>query len=163
MAPGKLRFSILQGNCTSCKGLNDAKDYAHVRSALKILMFSDAENWDLSKLLAAILHLGNVEFMGNVPPKRHPLGWKSGGGKAGAGGGRNLSGFSPKELTEVMWFNPVLEKYIKSFSYDFGGFVGLKGRCQGLGSSKGETPTFIWDPKGYPLRVWVNQNKQNLA
>lgn len=102
MAPGKLRFSILQGNCTSCKGLNDAKDYAHVRSALKILMFSDAENWDLSKLLAAILHLGNVEFMGNVPPKWHPLGWKSGGGKAGAGGGRNPSGFSPKELTEVM-------------------------------------------------------------
>lgn len=103
VAPGKLRFSILQGNCTSCKGLNDAKDYAHVRSALKILMFSDAENWDLSKLLAAILHLGNVEFMGNVPPKWHPLGWKSGGGgKAGAGGGRNPSGFSPKELTEVM-------------------------------------------------------------
>lgn len=66
VAPGKLRFSILQGNCTSCKGLNDAKDYAHVRSALKILMFSDAENWDLSKLLAAILHLGNVEFMAAV-------------------------------------------------------------------------------------------------
>lgn len=69
-----LRCPILQGNCTSCEGLNDAKDYAHVRSAMKILMFSDSENWDLSKLLAAILHLGNVEFMGNavsaqtVPP-----------------------------------------------------------------------------------------------
>lgn len=85
------------------------------------------------------------------------------GGKAGAGGGRNPSGFSPKELTEVMRFNPVLEKHIKSFCYDFGGFAGLKGRCQGLGSSKGETPTFIWAPKGYPLRVRVNQNKQNLA
>ncbi|XP_036093884.1 unconventional myosin-VIIb isoform X3 [Rousettus aegyptiacus] len=57
---------LTTGNCTSCKGLNDAKDYAHVRSALKILMFSDAENWDLSKLLAAILHLGNVEFMAAV-------------------------------------------------------------------------------------------------
>ncbi|XP_016057170.1 PREDICTED: unconventional myosin-VIIb [Miniopterus natalensis] len=55
-----------QGNCTSCEGLHDAQDYAHVRSALKILMFSDAENWDLSKLLAAILHLGNVEFMAAV-------------------------------------------------------------------------------------------------
>ncbi|XP_036740230.2 unconventional myosin-VIIb isoform X1 [Manis pentadactyla] len=54
------------GNCTSCEGLNDAKDYAHVRSAMKILMFSDSENWDLSKLLAAILHLGNVEFMAAV-------------------------------------------------------------------------------------------------
>ncbi|XP_015422968.1 PREDICTED: LOW QUALITY PROTEIN: unconventional myosin-VIIb [Myotis davidii] len=55
-----------QGNCTSCEGLDDAKDYAHVRSALKILMFSDAEHWDLSKLLAAILHLGNVEFTAAV-------------------------------------------------------------------------------------------------
>ncbi|XP_067598359.1 unconventional myosin-VIIb isoform X1 [Pseudorca crassidens] len=57
---------LTMGNCTSCEGLNDAKDYAHVRSAMKILMFSDSENWDLSKLLAAILHLGNVEFMATV-------------------------------------------------------------------------------------------------
>ncbi|XP_039109102.1 unconventional myosin-VIIb [Hyaena hyaena] len=57
---------LTKGNCTSCEGLNDAKDYAHVRSAMKILMFSDSENWDLSKLLAAILHLGNVEFMAAV-------------------------------------------------------------------------------------------------
>lgn len=73
----ELRCPILQGNCTSCEGLDDAKDYAHVRSALKILMFSDAEHWDLSKLLAAILHLGNVEFMGNVPLK-HPWGGRVG-------------------------------------------------------------------------------------
>ncbi|XP_019480078.1 PREDICTED: unconventional myosin-VIIb isoform X1 [Hipposideros armiger] len=57
---------LTMGNCTSCEGLDDAKDYAHVRSALKILMFSDSENWDLSKLLAAILHLGNMEFMAAV-------------------------------------------------------------------------------------------------
>ncbi|XP_077009590.1 unconventional myosin-VIIb [Tamandua tetradactyla] len=50
------------GSCISCEGLDDAQDYAHVRSAMKILMFSDAEHWDLSKLLAAVLHLGNVEF-----------------------------------------------------------------------------------------------------
>ncbi|XP_055966328.1 unconventional myosin-VIIb isoform X1 [Sorex fumeus] len=57
---------LTMGNCTSCEGLNDAKEYAHVRSAMKILMFSDSENWDLSKLLAAILHLGNVKFMAAV-------------------------------------------------------------------------------------------------
>ncbi|KAM6260380.1 unconventional myosin-VIIb [Spheniscus humboldti] len=50
------------GNCMSCDSRNDAKDYAHIRSAMKILMFSDSEHWDISKLLAAILHLGNVEF-----------------------------------------------------------------------------------------------------
>ncbi|XP_049629050.1 unconventional myosin-VIIb [Suncus etruscus] len=59
-------YYLTMGNCTSCEGLNDAKDYAHVRSAMKILMFSDSENWDLSKLLAAILHLGNVKFMAAV-------------------------------------------------------------------------------------------------
>ncbi|XP_045414792.1 unconventional myosin-VIIb isoform X1 [Lemur catta] len=57
---------LTMGNCTSCEGLSDANDYAHVRSAMKILQFSDSENWDLSKLLAAILHLGNVEFMAAV-------------------------------------------------------------------------------------------------
>ncbi|XP_062055076.1 unconventional myosin-VIIb [Lepus europaeus] len=57
---------LTMGNCTSCEGLDDAKDYAHVRSAMKILQFSDSENWDVSKLLAAILHLGNVEFMAAV-------------------------------------------------------------------------------------------------
>ncbi|KAF4026282.1 hypothetical protein G4228_018407 [Cervus hanglu yarkandensis] len=57
---------LTMGNCTSCEGRNDAKDYAHVRSAMKILMFSDSENWDLSKLLATILHLGNVEFMAAI-------------------------------------------------------------------------------------------------
>uniref|UniRef100_A0A8C2RZE7 Myosin VIIB n=1 Tax=Capra hircus TaxID=9925 RepID=A0A8C2RZE7_CAPHI len=61
-----MKYHLLGGNCTSCEGLNDAKDYAHVRSAMKILMFSDSENWDLSKLLATILHLGNVEFMAAV-------------------------------------------------------------------------------------------------
>ncbi|XP_060034081.1 unconventional myosin-VIIb [Erinaceus europaeus] len=59
-------YYLTMGNCTSCEGLNDAKDYAHLRSAMKILMFSDSENWDLSKLLAAILHLGNVKFMAAV-------------------------------------------------------------------------------------------------
>uniref|UniRef100_A0A8B9BN79 Myosin VIIB n=1 Tax=Anser brachyrhynchus TaxID=132585 RepID=A0A8B9BN79_9AVES len=53
---------LTTGNCTSCDGRNDAKEYAHIRSAMKILMFSDSEHWDISKLLAAILHLGNVEF-----------------------------------------------------------------------------------------------------
>uniref|UniRef100_A0A669R3P7 Myosin VIIB n=1 Tax=Phasianus colchicus TaxID=9054 RepID=A0A669R3P7_PHACC len=57
---------LTMGNCTSCDSRNDAKEYAHIRSAMKILMFSDSEHWDISKLLAAILHLGNVEFEGKL-------------------------------------------------------------------------------------------------
>lgn len=89
----------MQGGCTSCEGLDDANEYARVRSALKILLFSDSENWDLSKLLAAILHLGNVQFMGNAPPKLHPV------GGTGTGGGKSL-GISPKEPAKSMWSNP---------------------------------------------------------
>ena len=124
----KLRGMILQGNCTSCEGLDDAKDYAHVRSALKILMFSDSENWDLSKLLAAILHLGNVEFTGNTPPNSIPWGKRVGEPRKEEkeiSQGSHLN----KERTEVMWSNLVVEKCFASFSYNFGGLVGLRKRC----------------------------------
>ncbi|XP_063162991.1 unconventional myosin-VIIb isoform X2 [Candoia aspera] len=57
---------LTMGKCTFCEGRNDAKEYAHICSAMKILMFSDSEQWTISKLLAAILHLGNVEFEGVV-------------------------------------------------------------------------------------------------
>ncbi|XP_044525079.1 unconventional myosin-VIIb [Gracilinanus agilis] len=53
---------LTMGHCMSCEGRNDIKDYASLRSAMKVLMFSDSENWNISKLLASILHLGNVEF-----------------------------------------------------------------------------------------------------
>uniref|UniRef100_A0A4W6DJT9 Myosin VIIBa n=1 Tax=Lates calcarifer TaxID=8187 RepID=A0A4W6DJT9_LATCA len=53
---------LTMGNCTSCEGRDDVKEYAHFRSALKILMFTENDSWEISKLLAAILHLGNVDF-----------------------------------------------------------------------------------------------------
>uniref|UniRef100_A0A8C4QER6 Myosin VIIAb n=1 Tax=Eptatretus burgeri TaxID=7764 RepID=A0A8C4QER6_EPTBU len=39
-------------------------EYANIRSAMKILNFTDGEHSDICKLLAAILHLGNIEFEG---------------------------------------------------------------------------------------------------
>lgn len=53
-----------QGNCTSCDGRDDVKEFAHFESALKILTFTENDLWEISKLLAAILHLGNVDFEG---------------------------------------------------------------------------------------------------
>lgn len=35
-------------------------------SGLQVLMFTDKENWEISKLLAAILHLGNLRYEGEV-------------------------------------------------------------------------------------------------
>lgn len=53
-----------QGNCTTCDGRDDSKEYANIRSAMKVLMFTDTENWEISKLLAAILHMGNLKYEG---------------------------------------------------------------------------------------------------
>ncbi|KAJ8280450.1 hypothetical protein GJAV_G00054700 [Gymnothorax javanicus] len=50
------------GNCTVCDGRDDQKEYSNIRSAMKVLMFTDTENWEISKLLAAILHMGNLRY-----------------------------------------------------------------------------------------------------
>ncbi|XP_068601994.1 unconventional myosin-VIIa-like [Brachionichthys hirsutus] len=50
------------GNCTVCDGRDDMKEYSNIRSAMKVLMFTERENWEISKLLAAILHLGNLRY-----------------------------------------------------------------------------------------------------
>uniref|UniRef100_A0AAV2J9Y4 Myosin motor domain-containing protein n=1 Tax=Knipowitschia caucasica TaxID=637954 RepID=A0AAV2J9Y4_KNICA len=53
---------LTMGQCTECDGRNDLSDYSSIQSAMKVLMFSDTENWEISKLLAAILHMGNLCF-----------------------------------------------------------------------------------------------------
>uniref|UniRef100_A0A8C5BQ29 Myosin VIIBa n=1 Tax=Gadus morhua TaxID=8049 RepID=A0A8C5BQ29_GADMO len=55
---------LTMGKCTTCEGRDDITEYTHFLSALKILMFSDSDSWEISRLLAAILHLGNVKFEG---------------------------------------------------------------------------------------------------
>uniref|UniRef100_A0AAR2L4U3 Myosin VIIBa n=1 Tax=Pygocentrus nattereri TaxID=42514 RepID=A0AAR2L4U3_PYGNA len=55
---------LFMGECTSCEGRDDIKEYAHFRSAMKILTFTENDSWEIHKLLAAILHLGNVNFEG---------------------------------------------------------------------------------------------------
>ncbi|XP_025122133.2 unconventional myosin-VIIa isoform X2 [Bubalus bubalis] len=53
---------LAMGNCVTCEGREDSQEYANIRSAMKVLMFTDTENWEISKLLAAILHLGNLQY-----------------------------------------------------------------------------------------------------
>lgn len=49
-----------------CEGRDDAAEFADVRSAMKVLNFSDEEILNVVRLLAAILHLGNVKYNGLV-------------------------------------------------------------------------------------------------
>uniref|UniRef100_A0AAQ5YT46 Myosin VIIAb n=1 Tax=Amphiprion ocellaris TaxID=80972 RepID=A0AAQ5YT46_AMPOC len=53
---------LTMGRCTECDGRDDLSDYSSILSAMKVLMFTETENWEISKLLAAILHMGNLRF-----------------------------------------------------------------------------------------------------
>ena len=57
---------IVQGDCILCEGRDDAKEYTRIRSALKILTFTETQCLEILNLLAAILHLGNVGFEGGA-------------------------------------------------------------------------------------------------
>jgi myosin-7 len=50
------------GDFISCEGRDDAAEFANIRSACKVLTFSDDEIWNILKLLAAIMHIGNIKY-----------------------------------------------------------------------------------------------------
>lgn len=58
----------VQGRCATCDGRDDLSDYSSIQSAMKVLMFTETESWEISKLLAAILHMGNLRFQGGPEP-----------------------------------------------------------------------------------------------
>ncbi|EDS33296.1 myosin vii [Culex quinquefasciatus] len=57
---------LIRGQTLNCDGRNDASEFANVRSAMKVLAFTDQEIWSILSLLAAILHLGNIKYKSTV-------------------------------------------------------------------------------------------------
>ena len=47
-----------------CEGRDDAVEFANIRSAMKVLTYTDDEIQNLFRVLAAVLHLGNIEHRG---------------------------------------------------------------------------------------------------
>lgn len=54
------------GGSITCEGRDDAAEFADIRSAMKVLLFSDQEIWEILKLLAALLHIGNIKYKASV-------------------------------------------------------------------------------------------------
>lgn len=81
-------FLLLEFQGGVCKGRNDAKEFADVRAAMRVLNFSDQEFVEVMKLLGAILHIGNLSYKPVVvgesfgysvvnKKKLHPREWKN--------------------------------------------------------------------------------------
>lgn len=54
------------GGCITCEGRDDIAEFADIRSAMKVLLFSDQEIWEILRLLAALLHCGNIKYKATV-------------------------------------------------------------------------------------------------
>ena len=52
-----------QGSCPTIDGVNDLDDFQETRRALGLLGFAEDQQADMFRVLAAILHLGNVEIV----------------------------------------------------------------------------------------------------
>ena len=50
----------------TCEGRDDVKEFASIRSAMKVLTYTDQEIADILRVLAALLHLGNLQHRGNL-------------------------------------------------------------------------------------------------
>ncbi|ESO02636.1 hypothetical protein HELRODRAFT_188784 [Helobdella robusta] len=57
---------LTQGNCVTCEGREDASDFSEVRAAMKVLTYTEDEINIIMKILAALLHLGNVTYKGSM-------------------------------------------------------------------------------------------------
>uniref|UniRef100_A0A8C0BSX8 Unconventional myosin-Va n=1 Tax=Buteo japonicus TaxID=224669 RepID=A0A8C0BSX8_9AVES len=68
-----------QGGSPVIDGVNDAKEMVNTRQACTLLGISDSYQMGIFRILAGILHLGNVEFASRdsdsctIPPKHEPL------------------------------------------------------------------------------------------
>ena len=52
----------VQGKVIACDGRDDGAEFAEIRGAMKVLEMTDQDIWDVLKVLASILHMGNISY-----------------------------------------------------------------------------------------------------
>lgn len=65
-------YSRCQGNTVTCdiihehdgRDMGDKEYFAIIRGAMKVLNFTESEMWDIWRVVALIMHLGNISFGG---------------------------------------------------------------------------------------------------
>lgn len=56
-------FYTKQGSCPTINAVDDLSEFQKTRSALTLLGFNEEQQMDMFRILAGILHLGNVSFV----------------------------------------------------------------------------------------------------
>lgn len=59
--PGSFDY-LVKGNCTSVDGMDDMKEYTEMRDAMTIIGLNKDEQYDIFRLVSAILWIGNIDF-----------------------------------------------------------------------------------------------------
>lgn len=73
-------FYLTQGNCVTCdvtydidgRAIGDREYFAMIRGAMKVLNFSEEDQWNIWRIIALVMHLGNIQF-GEVEKRNLPV------------------------------------------------------------------------------------------
>lgn len=92
------------GKTITCDGRNDIQEFADIKAGMKVLNFNDSEIWEIFKLLAAILHLGNLKYKSTVVANMDAVEINDSAGLQRIG---NLLGASKAQLVEGLVKNSI--------------------------------------------------------
>lgn len=60
-------YYLSQSKCTTIEDVDDARDFQEVRKAMSTIGIAEDIQMDIFRMLAGILHVGNIRFQGDTP------------------------------------------------------------------------------------------------